>query len=240
MAPTSYACRYCKKPNVARSLQGLRSHISQSAECRARQDEEHALLNHNRSAQNGVPHTHQQPTKHRDQQEEIFEDNVPCSEDNTDNHRSKRARVDDDNDDNDGVGDSDNNNDNGGGDGGDDTEGFRSTSTNFIVDYPAEARAGAILEDSQDGLETRFEKIERTHRDAGKPAWAPFNSLADWELSRWLVQSGVSQREIDKFLKLDSVCAGVCCANFVMLNLHQDSIRCLPICSKQACVLQEN
>ena len=130
MAPTSYTCRYCKKPNVARSLQGLKSHISQSARCRARRDEE--LANRNRSIQDGPPHAHQQPAEHHDCQEESFEDHVPHSGDGADDHRSKRARVDDD----------------------DDTENFRSTSTNYIVDYPEEARAGAILEDSLGGLET--------------------------------------------------------------------------------------
>ena len=55
------------------------------------------------------------------------------SNDGSDDHRSKRARVDDD----------------------DNDENFRPTDTNFIVDYPAEARAGAILEDSRNGLETR-------------------------------------------------------------------------------------
>ena len=44
---------------------------------------------------------------------------------------------------------------------------------------------------------------------AGESAWTLFKSLADWELSRWLVQSGVSQREIDKFLKLKLVCTSI-------------------------------
>ena len=106
----------------------------------------------------------------------------------------------------------------------------------IIVDYPAEARAGAILEDSQNGLETWFEKIQHAQCGVGKPAWAPFNSLADWELSRWLVQSGVSQREINKFLKLESVHTCVC-VDFMMLNLYQDSIWCPPICPEQTRIL---
>ena len=186
MAPASFTCRYCKRPNVSRSLQGLKSHISQTPDCRARQDEEHALLNRDRGSQVTAPHTRQQPAKHYTLQENI-QDNTPPSND-ADGHCSKRARVDDCDDDNSGA------------------KNFRSANTNFIVDYPVEARAGAILEDSQDGLETRFKKIKRTQQHADKPAWAPFTSLADWDLSRWLIQSGVSQQEIDRFLKLESVC----------------------------------
>jgi len=140
------------------------------------------LLNHNRSAQAGLQHTRQQSTED-DTQQEIMEESNARSSTDTDEHRSKRARVDDD----------------------DDDENFQPTNTNFIVDYPAEARPGAILKGSQDGLETRFERIRRTQQRAGEPVWAPFSSLADWELSRWLIESGVSQREIDKFLKLESV-----------------------------------
>ena len=189
MAPTSYACRYCKKSSVARSLQGLRSHISQSPECRACRDEERTLLSRNRSTRDGVPHAHQQPTRCSRQEESLDDDTMPPPDDHIDDHRSKRAWVDDCDDDN-----NDNDNDN-----------FRFTHVNFIIDYPEDACAGAILEDTNDGLETRFDKIKCAQQATGTPAWAPFNSLADWELSRWLVQSGVSQREIDKFLKLELV-----------------------------------
>ena len=74
----------------------------------------------------------------------------------------------------------------------DNDEDFHSTKTNFIVDYPAEARAGAILEESRDGMETRFERIRRTQQKVGELVWVPFSSLADWELSQWLIQLGVS------------------------------------------------
>lgn len=189
MAPLSFTCRYCKKPNVARSLRGLKSHISQTPECRACRDEEYSLLNQNRSGQTNSRNTRQQSVEHHTQPEDLEENNIPPSN-NGDGRRSKRARVDSDN-----AGD------------------FQSATINFIVDYPAEACAGAIFEDSQDGLETRFEKIRRSQQRVDSPAWAPFSSLADWELSRWLIQSGVSQREIDKFLKLEAVRTDICCAN---------------------------
>ena len=90
---------------------------------------------------------------------------MPPPDDHIDDHRSKRAQVDD-------CDDDDNNNDN-----------FRSTHVDFIIDYPEDARAGAILEDTNDGLKTCFDKIKRAQQATGIPAWAPFNSLADWELS---------------------------------------------------------
>lgn len=209
MAPISYTCCYCKRSNVAQSLQGLRSHISQSAKCRARRDEEYTLRNRNRSARDEVPHTCRQPAENH---EESLEDNIaPPTDDYANNCRSKRTRVNDDS----------------GGD--DDNENFQPTNVNFIIDYPEDARAGAIIEDTSNGLKSRFEKIRHAQQAAGEPVWAPFSSLADWELSRWLVQSGVSQREIDKFLKLESVRTNFYRTNFAMLNLHRDSIWCPPI-----------
>jgi len=118
---------------------------------------------------------------------------APPPDDSADEHRSKRAWVESSD---------------------DDDEKFQSTHANFVIDYLEDARAGATLEDIHDGLETRFDKLRRAQQEANKQAWAPFSTLADWELSRWLVQSGVSQREIDKFLKLESVRThDVYCAN---------------------------
>ena len=226
MAPVSYTCPYCKKTSVARSLQGLRSHISQSAKCRTRRNEEHAHLNRCRTAQDGTLHAHPQPAGHHIQRAESPEDDVtPPSDDHTDAHQSKRARVDDADDED---------NDNG-------DENFQPTNVNFIVDYPEDARAGGILEDTNDGLKTRFDKIRHMQRVAGKPAWVPFSDLADWELSRWLVQLGVSQREIDKFLKLESVRTGIAnSSGFTTLNVCQDPIWCSSTCPKQTRVLQED
>ena len=182
MAPALFTCRYCKK-TVSRSLQGLKSHISQTPECRSYRDQDHFLLNA-RNTQIGSRHAHHEPIEQQHQQENFEENDTPPIG-NTNERPSKRARV----------------------DGDDNVAGnFRPTNVNFVVDYPGEAQAGAILHNSQDGLETRFEKIQHAQQHAGNAAWAPFNSLADWELSHWLVQSGVSQREIDKFLKLDAVC----------------------------------
>ena len=141
-------------------------------------------------ARTNPQHGRQQSDERHTQQESLGGNDIPPFGD-TDEQPSKRARVDDD----------------------DDTGNFRPTGVNFIIDYPAEAQAGAILQNSQDGLETRFEKIRRTQQQAGDATWAPFSSLSDWELFRWLIQSGVSQREIDKFLKLDAVRTKFCYPN---------------------------
>jgi len=161
MAPASFTCRYCKKPNVARSLQGLKSHISQTPECRARRDKEYLLLNRNKSAQAGSQSTHQQLVKNHPEPENLEENDIPPPSD-ADKQPSKHARVETDS----------------------DAKNFQPTNVNFIIDYPTETQAGAVLQDSQDGLETQFERIQRAQQHAGDVAWAPFSSLADWELSR--------------------------------------------------------
>lgn len=48
-----------------------------------------------------------------------------------------------------------------------------------------------------------FDKLYES-RTAELP-WAPFGSQEEWELARWLLTSGLTQGEIDKFLKLDIV-----------------------------------
>lgn len=61
----------------------------------------------------------------------------------------------------------------------------------------------------------------------GELPWAPFSSQKEWELAEWLVQSGVSQSNIDKLLKLQWVsthdatfqyCANATCRQKNILN----------------------
>jgi hypothetical protein len=203
MSPESFHCRYCKKSNVSRSLKGLKSHIAQSPECRIRRDQERRLLK-NQDVQTDSPRTSLPPVGQHAWEENTEDENTPPS---------SSANVDDDEDDD--AGDQD----------------FQPTGVSFIVDYPVEACPGAVFDDQSDGLEARFEKIQRKQREAGKQPWEPFSSLADWELSRWLIQSGVSQREIDKFLKLESICTRICYDDSLTESLL-DSVRRLPI-SKQ-------
>ncbi len=69
----------------------------------------------------------------------------------------------------------------------------------WIQDYP-----GAAGKTFNMG-ETSFECIRRRKAKAGEDLWAPFECQEEWELAEWLVTSGLSQTNIDKFLKLEIV-----------------------------------
>jgi hypothetical protein len=141
MSPASFRCCYCKRANVSWSLRGLKSHVSQTPECRARRDEEHAMLKRNRGVQIDSRDTSMPPVGHHAWEENMEGNNTLPSSD-VDERPSKRARVDDDE--------------------GDDSDcDFRPTGADFIVDYPVEACAGAVFDGQRDGLEARFERIQR-------------------------------------------------------------------------------
>jgi hypothetical protein len=53
---------------------------------------------------------------------------------------------------------------------------------------------------------TSFEKIRGRREKQNKAPWYPFKSLSEWELARWLVESGVTGKKIESFLKLEKVC----------------------------------
>ena len=75
----------------------------------------------------------------------------------------------------------------------------------WVRDVP-ERRAGRVVEASNlahTGL--RFKNIRNRQQLAGKLPWDPFSNEEEWELAQWLVETGVSQRNIDKFLKLKTV-----------------------------------
>lgn len=177
MAPTTYSCRYCGRQDVSRSLGGLKSHISQTPLCRQKRDEEHRHL----------------PSLKRKRE--------PLAEPSEAHTHSPNA---------DGTNDTADKMDGNSQPGQPHMEeshpsGFQPTTVTAIVDYPEEAAAGAIIEGTGGGLGTRFQQISCKQRAANEEPWAPFNSLSDWELARWLMRSSVSQGEIDKFLKLDAV-----------------------------------
>src|SRR5579872_6054586 len=95
MSPASFRCHYCKRANVSRSLRGLKSHVSQTPECRARRDEEHAMLKQNGGVQIDSRDTSMPPVGHH-AWEENMEGNNTLPSSNVDEHPSKRAQVDDD------------------------------------------------------------------------------------------------------------------------------------------------
>jgi hypothetical protein len=49
---------------------------------------------------------------------------------------------------------------------------------------------------------TRFERLKAEQHAKGRSPWYPFADEEEWELARWLVMSGLSQAEIDNFLKM--------------------------------------
>ena len=53
--------------------------------------------------------------------------------------------------------------------------------------------------------ETAFEKHQRNQEAKGEAPWAQFQTREEWELGRWLMTSGVSQKKINDSLKLESV-----------------------------------
>ena len=111
-----------------------------------------------------------------------------CEDVNTPDGDPRRARVEDDVDDD--TGDAWEAGDAGG---------------NWVWDYPDD-HAGKILETSNlTDTGSRFKNICHRQRLAGKVLWDPFANKEEWELAQWLVESGVSQRNIDRFLKLEKV-----------------------------------
>ncbi len=53
--------------------------------------------------------------------------------------------------------------------------------------------------------ETYFDCIHREKQLAGQDAWMPFESEDEWELVKWLMTSGLTQKDIDHYLKLKIV-----------------------------------
>lgn len=50
-----------------------------------------------------------------------------------------------------------------------------------------------------------FERLKGKQNLSGQEPWAPFSSVEDWDYARWIMESGLSQRQIDSMLKLDIV-----------------------------------
>ncbi|KAJ8075193.1 hypothetical protein PM082_019521 [Marasmius tenuissimus] len=61
--------------------------------------------------------------------------------------------------------------------------------------------AGAVVEGGEK-METDFQKLKREKEERGEEMWLPFKSREEWELSRWLMLSGVTQSSIEEFLQL--------------------------------------
>lgn len=71
----------------------------------------------------------------------------------------------------------------------------------YVASFPPPA--GQWIE--REPGKTLFELYREEQKKAGLPPWAPYDSLEDWELAKWLIKSGVSQSRIDDFFKLRKV-----------------------------------
>lgn len=52
---------------------------------------------------------------------------------------------------------------------------------------------------------SNFEQLLDSQRASGSEPWAPFSSLKEWDFARWIMNSGLSKREMDDLLSLDYV-----------------------------------
>lgn len=50
-----------------------------------------------------------------------------------------------------------------------------------------------------------FECLQENQHASGGGPWTPFSSIEDWDYARWIVESDLSQRQIDEMLALDLV-----------------------------------
>lgn len=52
---------------------------------------------------------------------------------------------------------------------------------------------------------TPFEALRAKQNLDAQPPWHPFRSQAEWEFARWILKSGITQRDTDKLLKSQMV-----------------------------------
>ncbi|THU94688.1 hypothetical protein K435DRAFT_798739 [Dendrothele bispora CBS 962.96] len=77
------------------------------------------------------------------------------------------------------------------------------TSTDYLYPVPFPGPAGSPL--NAEPVLTGFEELHQKRQAEGKDPWFPFRSEKEWELARWLMTSGVSQKKIDEFCKLETI-----------------------------------
>ncbi|KAJ7456368.1 hypothetical protein B0H11DRAFT_1659345, partial [Mycena galericulata] len=53
---------------------------------------------------------------------------------------------------------------------------------------------------------TQFESLREEQKKAGLEPWSPFEGEDEWEHSRWMMTSGISQSKTDEYLKLKKKC----------------------------------
>ena len=65
--------------------------------------------------------------------------------------------------------------------------------------------AGKTLQPDLVDTRSDFELLKEWQNSLGEQPWAPFSSVEDWDYARWIMESGLSQRQINSMLKLDFV-----------------------------------
>ena len=85
---------------------------------------------------------------------------------------------------------------------------------------------------------TAFEEITEKKRTNGEGSFEPFTNREDWELASWLVKSGLSQQAIEDFLTLPIVrttyiCSRAAGSSAVLTECFTDTSKDLSIISEQ-------
>ncbi|KAF8954739.1 hypothetical protein BDZ97DRAFT_1927768 [Flammula alnicola] len=187
----TYECKYCGAHGIS-TPQGLNSHVMQTAYCRTKMELELAKSDSGSEEQQLPP----SPTNIADDfamdvddgtwEEDFPPDTAldPSMHDDpaTEMPTSQRATVEDVEDEGD----------------------TQPASHRWVKDYrwieEWAGNAGTVKGKAVGG----FEAYRREQEERNQEPWYPFESKDEWELARWLMTSGVSQKKMDSFLELNS------------------------------------
>jgi hypothetical protein len=79
----------------------------------------------------------------------------------------------------------------------------------YVESFAEEMRAGEPLQGAEGKgkgeAKTVFEELREDQKKYGLPPYYPFSDEDEWEVARWLMESGASQRKKDEFLRLKKV-----------------------------------
>ncbi|KAF7336496.1 hypothetical protein MSAN_02304300 [Mycena sanguinolenta] len=193
-------CKYCrlKCPTV----QGLRSHLSQSKQCRQKHFEEYEAESSGDSDSDTMASAHELPQRRAIAPDDVDMDGLcqdlePLSEDDDEptinppipenppnsastanNNARKRPRA--------------------------TVEDVEDEDERWVQPFPEEFKAGARY----GHCKTSFQKLREAQEEKGHAPWEPFDSKDIWELGHWLMTSGLSGKKIDAYLQLKTVREG--------------------------------
>jgi hypothetical protein len=71
----------------------------------------------------------------------------------------------------------------------------------YVEEYPSDRNAGAGYGE----VKTSFEELLEAQKQAEVPPFFPYADMDEWDVVRWLMESGTSQGKKDEFLKLKKV-----------------------------------